>query len=245
MGRWLKRAARLVDKVADKVTDKLPDAIGDQLQSVLADADYGPALATVQDIARRTECSARDTMEICASTQSKREQMIAFADEILATLQAMPGHDASILDTIKDLTDGEKVLAAKELASGLDVAALECVKKSTEMIDAMDEGVDSLPQILQDMIDQDDDDDDDGIDTSLLQDVEKDLGDVKQCITSILELNLVTGLQVGLEAFTTLADKARRSRSLFDEVHNFASQIAGITQAYHEMQVADVVANAK
>jgi hypothetical protein len=126
-------------------------------------------------------------MEICASTQTKREQMIDFADEILGTLKSMPGQDASILDTIKNLTSGEKVLAAKELASGLDIAAQDCVKKSIEMIDAMDEGVDSLPQVLQDMIENDDTEDggDDDLDLNLIRDVQHDLADVKTCITSV------------------------------------------------------------
>ena len=158
MGRWLKKAARLVDKVADKVVDKvadtLPGKMGDQLAAAISNADYGEALGTVKDIASRTEKAAKETMEICASTQTKREQMINFADEILSTLKKLPGQDASILDTIKELTAGDKVLAAKELASGLDVAAQDCVKKSLEMIDAMDEGVDTLPQMLQDLIDK-------------------------------------------------------------------------------------------
>lgn len=174
--------------------------------------------------------------------------MIDFADEILSTLKSLPGNDASILDTIRELTDGEKVLAAKEVASGLDVAAQDCVKKSIEMIDAMDEGVDSLPQMLQDMIEKEHDEDadkDDDIDTSIIQDVENDLDDVKSCITSIQSLNLVTGLKVGVQAFGQLAEKAKRSRSLFDKVSDFASDIVDITKAFHDMAVKDVVSKSK
>ena len=110
----------------------------------------------------------------------------------------------------------------------------------------MDQGVDSLPQILQDMIEKDDgQDDEDDLDLSLIQDVERDLVDVKTCITSIQSLNLVTGLKVGVEAFRQLADKAKRSRSLFDKVSDFAGQIVGITKAYHVMQVRDIVSKSK
>ena len=243
MGRWLRKAAKLVDKVADK----LPDKIGDQI-TALTHTDYGEALNSVKDIAGRTEKAAKETMEICASTQSKRQQMIDFADEIIATLKKLPDGDSSILDTIKDLTDGDKVMAAKELASGLDVAAKDCVKKSIEMIDAMDDGIDALPQPLQDMIekvDDDDDDDDNKDDMNLIKDVEKDLQDVKTCITEMQSLNLVTGLKVGVQAFTQLADKAKRSRSLFDKVSDFASEIVQITKAYHDMQVKDIVPKSK
>jgi hypothetical protein len=240
MGRFLKRLGKFVDKVADK----LPDNVTEQIAAVTSQADYGEAVNQLKSIAQRTETAARDTMEICTSTQTKRQQMIDFADEIMSTLKSMPGQDASILDVIKDLTDGDKIMAAKELASGLDVAAISCVENSIEMIDAMDDGVDRLPQVVQNMIEQEDDDDDE-IDLSLLDDVEKDLADVKTCITSIHSLNLVTGLKVGLQAFTQLSDKAKRSRSLFDAVHGFASDIADVTTAFHELQVTDVISKSK
>jgi hypothetical protein len=71
MGRWLrKQAAKLVDKVADK----LPDRVGDRLEN-LTTADYGGAVGRLKEIAHRTETAASETMEICASTQAKREQI--------------------------------------------------------------------------------------------------------------------------------------------------------------------------
>jgi uncharacterized protein YukE len=236
MGRWLRKAAKLVDNVADK----LPDQVGDRLEA-LTDMDFGESVGQLKDIAQRTEKAARETMEICSNTQKKREQMIAFADEILSTLKKLPDGDASVLDTIKDLTEGEKVLAAKELATGLDVAAKSCVDKSIEMINAMDEGVDKLPQLLQDVIERNDDGDDDLDEVNLIKDIEKDVDDVKTCIKSILSLNLVNGLKVGVRAFTQLAEKAKRSRSLFDKVSDFSSDIVDITTAFHKLQVQDVV----
>ncbi|KAG7368978.1 hypothetical protein IV203_031721 [Nitzschia inconspicua] len=236
MGRWLRKAANLMESVADK----LPDQIGDKLDA-LKSTDYGQAVGQLKDIAQRTEKAARETVEICSNTHTKREQMIAFADDILSTLKKLPDGDASVLDTIKDLTDGDKVLAAKELASGLDVAAKSCVDKSLEMMNAMDEGVDKLPKMLQDMIEKNDDGDDDLDDLNLIKGVEKDLDDVQSCIKSIQSLNLVTGLKVGVQAFSQLAEKAKRSRSLFDKVSDFASDIVDITTSFHKLQVQDVV----
>jgi uncharacterized protein YjbJ (UPF0337 family) len=236
MGRWLRKAAKLVDDVADK----LPDQIGDKLEA-LSGVDCGQAMGQLKDIAQRTETAARETMEICSSTHTKREQMIAFADDILSTMKKLPDGDASVLDTIQDLTDGDKVLAAKELATGLDVAAKSCVEKSMEMMNAMEEGVDKLPQMLQDMIEKNDDGDDDLDDINLIKDVEKDLDDVQTCIKSIQSLNLVTGLKVGVQAFSQLAEKAKRSRSLFDKVSDFASDIVDITKSFRNFQVQDVV----
>jgi hypothetical protein len=47
------------------------------------------------------------------------------------------------------------------------VAAKSCVDKPVEMINAMDEGVDKLPQLLQDVIERNDDGDDDLDDVNL------------------------------------------------------------------------------
>lgn len=258
MGRWLKKATKFIDKVADQTgignssgSGVSGSSLGQQLVQAVSDVDYGQAVTKLKGIAQRTETAARETREICVSTATKRQDMIAFADEIMSTLQKLPQADgggaSSLLDTIKELTDGEKVLAAKELASGLDTAAKSCVTKSIEMIDAMDEGVDSLPQVLQDMIEKEDDkvDDKDQIDVNLLKDVEQDLVDVKICITSIQSLNLVTGLQVGLQAFTQLSEKAKRSRSLFDQVSDYAGNIIDITKAFHKLQINSVVSKAK
>jgi hypothetical protein len=105
----------------------------------------------------------------------------------------------------------------------------------------MDEGVDKLPQLLQDVIERNDDGDDDLDDVNLIKDIKKDVDEVKTCIKSILSLNLVNGLKVGVRAFTQLAEKAKRSRSLFDKVSDFSSDIVDINNVIHKLQVQDVV----
>lgn len=240
MGRWLRKAGNLAASMADK----LPDNVGESLKALTNTDQYGAAISQLKDIAQRTESAASETIEICSSTQTKREQMIAFAEDILSTLKKLPDGDATVLDTIKDLTDGGKVLAAKELATGLDVAAKSCVEKSSEMLEALDDGMDKLPQVLQVVIEKDDDGDGD-IDVNMLKDVEKDLKDVQTCIASIRSLNLVTGLKVGVQAFSQLAEKAKRSQSLFDKISGFASDIVDITKAFRSLQIQDVIPRAR
>jgi hypothetical protein len=80
MGRWLRKAAKLVDNVADK----LPDQVGDRLEA-LTDMDFGESVGQLKDIAQRTEKAARETMEICSNTQKKREQNDCFCRSFKAS----------------------------------------------------------------------------------------------------------------------------------------------------------------
>lgn len=108
-------------------------------------------------------------MEICDATATQRQQVLDFGTEIQATLQKITGSissshssdssskdattnaaddNASLLETIKSLTSGDKVKAAMELSSGLDGTAAQCVQTSKQLIDLLEAGMDSLPQYV-------------------------------------------------------------------------------------------------
>ena len=97
----------MINKVQDQVAEKI------------SAVDWGETIEGLQ--AKGLECAdaSRETIEICDATESKREKMIAFASEIQTTLTNLNGgSDASILETIKELTDGSKVREAMEIAKG-------------------------------------------------------------------------------------------------------------------------------
>ena len=251
MGKWLKKVGRKVQKLANKVGDKVMDEVGDQVTSLVGQVDWGDTLQTVQ--AKGQECvhASSETIAICDATQEKREQMIAFASEIQSTLSNFSSgkNDASVLETIRDLTDGEKVRHAMELAKGLDEAALACVEKSTIMIEAMEQGVDSLPDVVQKALEAatgdaggDDDDDEE---EELLKGLENDMEDIRACVKSIKDLNLSTALKVGLDAFNQLSDKATRSKSLFLSVRGFAADVQEVSQSFTDMDVSTIASKSK
>jgi len=247
MPRWLKKVGKLANKASDSIVDRVKEKVEENLEGV----DLGPAVQKLQAVGSKCQVTARETVEICDSANEKRQQMIDFATEIQSTLSSLQDQeqDASILETIKELTDGDKVKAAMELAQGLDVAALSCVDKSIEMIDTMEDGMDSLPEMMQKAIEKaaesSEQDDDEEEDEDLLKTLDRDIEDVKTCIVSIQKLNLVTGLKVGLQAFTNLADKAKRSRSMFDSIRGFACDVEEITQAFTNMDVMSVASKSK
>ena len=157
MGKWLRKAGRATKKLIQKV------AAQEELQQV-AQQVVSSTNSSLQDLQTKgQECAtySRECIDICESTAEKREQMIAFASEIQSTLTNL---DASALETIQQLTDGSKVRQAMELAKGLDQAALQCVDKSIQMMDTMEDGMELLPEMVQSALEKianDDDDDDD------------------------------------------------------------------------------------
>ena len=242
MGKWLRKAGRATKKLIQKV------AAQEELQQV-AQQVVSSTNSSLQDLQTKgQECAtySRECIDICESTAEKREQMIAFASEIQSTLTNL-SQDASALETIQQLTDGSKVRQAMELAKGLDQAALQCVDKSIQMMDTMEDGMELLPEMVQSALekianDDDDDDDEDDVEDqarALLNGLEQDFQDVKTCINAIQNLNLTTAIKVGVEAFTQLYDKAKRSKSLFITVQEFAQNVYEITQTFSDMKVSE------
>ena len=247
MGKWLRKVARKGKQLVEQAMDegKLPDGgtLLDSVQDSLQGADLGEALTAVQETAQRCATASRETMEICDATSSKRDQMIEFASSIQSTLTNL-GQDPSVLETVKELTNGSKVREAMELAKGLDVAAVQCVEKSTEMMDLMEAGMDKLPESVQTMLEKmaGDDDEDDDEEEALIEGLDRDLQDVQTCIEAIRQFNLATALKVGIQAFVQLTEKAKRSNELFVSVRGFASDVQDITQTFTEMKVSQFLA---
>lgn len=244
----MKKGKKLAKKV---VGDDLIEQVQEQVSEKISSVDWGDTVEGLKEKGLKCAAASRETIEICDATESKREQMIRFASEIQSTLTNLKGsNDASILETIKELTDGSKIRDAMELAKGLDEAALKCVDKSVEMMDLMEDGMESLPEMVQTALESmagesDDDDDDDDEEKALLDGLDRDMEDVKTCVQAIKDLNLATALKVGVQAFTQLTDKAVRSKSLFVSVRGFATDVQEITDTFSEMKYSQFTAKGK
>lgn len=238
MPQWFdnlkQQAGQKVNDIKEDVTEHI-----DNLQENLD--DFHPILGGIKDKARECQQAAADTMEICNATQEKRQQMIHFASEIVKTLTSLRGakNPAEILSAIQELTKGERVREAQELAKGLDKAALGCVEKATTMVELMDNSVNSLPGFIRNHLEPKDPEDD------LLKDLDKDIEDVQTCVRAIKELNLVTAVKSGNEAFEQLSLKAQKSQTLFEKIMEFASDVHAITTAFDNMDVRSLADHGK
>jgi conjugal transfer/entry exclusion protein len=125
MPRWLKKVGKFADKITDSIVERVTETISSELGSI---DDLGPAVSKLKETATQCHNTARETVEICSATEGKRQAMIGFASESQSTLSALKGADASVLETIKQLTDGKRIESAIALAQGLDETAVQCVE---------------------------------------------------------------------------------------------------------------------
>ena len=233
-------------KTPNDILGKVTGSLGNNLSGM----DLGPTVKSIQEKGSQCQVVARETIDLCETTKTKGDQMIAFGSDIQKTLQGFGKTvDASALETIKDLTDGNKLKSAMELAKGLDQIAVQCIDKSVQMIDLMEGAMDDLPDALEKMIDQaaEHQGKNDTHEEALmsLNTLDKDIEDVKSCMNAMESLNIATAFTVGLRAFEQLSSKAKQSRSMFESIQGFAKDVEQITVDFTKMDVVSLASHVK
>ena len=244
---WLSKVGDKLGDVADSVTDQVVDEVKLHA-SKLGNVNVGPTARKLKEASVECHGIAKETVELCDSMNSKATIMLELGAEIKATLEGFRdgGMDASALATIRDLIAGEKMKTAMALAQDMDDVALECVDKSVQMINVMERGVDSLPDVVQLAMDEaakkggrDDDPE--------LTSVDKDMQDIIACIDDIKKLNLFTAMEVGVGAFNQLALKVDVSKSMFGSIRTFARDVESMTdtKTWKDINITSVTQKAK
>ena len=77
--------------------------------------------------------------------------------------------------------------------------------------------------------------------SSQITSMDRDISDVQECLTAIGELNLVTALQVGMQALEQFSLKAKVSRDMFGSISEYAKEIADITDAFANMDFKKII----
>jgi len=254
-----------VSQIENQISDQFDSAKTQLMEStnvddlLLESGNLNETLTKLKSMATECHTQARETMDICETTKQQQRTMIEFASTIQSSMESLSSSGETEsesdeattnrqqqmldkLESIRELTDGSKVEEAMQLAQEVEAAATTCVSKSTQLIETLDEGMESLPPVMvtamnqafgvEEDDDDDDDDDDDFEDLELTRTLDEDLKDIQTCIDSIMDFNLANCLQVGFTAFASLAKRSEQSRSLFDSVNTFASDIDGIMDSF-------------
>lgn len=242
-----KKRRGLFGRIGDFVEDRVDD-----IQDVVEDIKDGefkkPVIINIKGIrnsGRRCHENARSTVELCGNTVTKAREMVEFGLEIKSTLTSMQGNmDASALATIKDLIDGDKMKSAMRLAGEMNGLALECVDKSTGMIDSMNEAIDKLPDIVERRIEN-------KMEKAAekgaregdpeLPDIQPDVDELDRCITAIREVNLVTVFDAGMNAFNGLTAKGDVCKEMFSAIKDFATSIVEVSQAIQDFELTKMI----
>jgi len=247
---WYKK---VVNKVGDSIKDAA-DAVVDGATDILEDGTdlvkNGKCYETVSSLQKHgAECFtlAKETSDLCETTQTRGQEMMDFGNDITSTLQGFSNKmNAETLETIKDLMDGDKLQASLALAQDMDDIALSCIDKSCRMIAIMEETMDTVPEPVQKIMtkiagkDDAKSEMDQKRTRSVLSTLDQDLDDGKACMKALENLNIASALSLGTRAFENLSKKAAVSRDMFSIMKDFSDEVVGYTEAISEGDFGDM-----
>jgi len=211
MGYWKRMGRRFNEKI-DKIVDTVEDTIDDA-------SDFAESINNIKSTGRKVLRCADATHEMCETTQAKGDQMVEFGRGIQESLNSFDKSNmtASAIETIRDLTDGDKLKEAMEIAKGMDDIAIGCATKSVEMIDILDEAVAALPDRFEAYVGRQARrkfEEEDDVEQEALAALDRDILDVEDTVASVNGLHIASAFEVGVRAFKTLSEKAVSENSI-------------------------------
>mmetsp|Transcript_21989 Transcript_21989/g.32477 ORF Transcript_21989/g.32477 Transcript_21989/m.32477 type:complete len:299 (-) Transcript_21989:77-973(-) len=175
---------------------------------------------------------ARETSGHCVETNTKSQQLIAFATDVKTTFVGFAdGIDPSDFQNVQSLVSGDKMNSNIALAKEMDDLALQCVNKSMEMTKALKEGIEALPEPVKKEI-NDDNDEDSNTDQPDLPDIDKDIEELEECTKNIDNMNFFSAKEAGENAFEGLTNKGEVCQKVFGSMKDFADSIVEINDAF-------------
>lgn len=168
---------------------------------------------------------AVETVEL---RDTKTADMMSLVAKIRATLEGFSegGIDASALAAIQDLIAGDKMKAAMALELEWTIW---CVSQSVKMIDVLERGMDSLPDIAKVGLKEASKRGDQVNDDLKLTNVDRHIQDITPCVDTIKELNLFTSMRVGVDAPSILVLKTKLPQAMLTSVRGLTHDVVNVT----------------
>mmetsp|Transcript_37946 Transcript_37946/g.68330 ORF Transcript_37946/g.68330 Transcript_37946/m.68330 type:complete len:585 (+) Transcript_37946:2-1756(+) len=223
----------------DSLKGSLKEAAGDVYEYIDDKVDM-PVIIDINGIKRAggaVYTTSRETSDLCHTTMDKTSEIIAFGLELKETLDGLSEDgtlEASKFEIIKDLVDGDRIRAATALAGELGDLALQCVDKSQEMMEAIELGIDTLPDFIEDHIEN-------KMDRAAekggkegdpdLPDVETHSRELQTLISDVEGVNLFTVMSSGKLAFDGLRSKGEVCQNMFTTIRDFSEDVSQVSDA--------------
>lgn len=181
-----------------------------------------------------TKTLAAETTDLCVSTRERGEMVVSFGQEIKTTLSELVGNkmNPAAFMSIKDLLNDEKMKGTLDLAQEMDGLAIQCADKSTAMKDAMQRGVDSMPDMIKDTEDADESEDTEGDDEMDLGEFENDIAELEECTEGLRSMNLLTAATKGQRAFEGLSNKGVACDNLFGKIKDLCATVGRLCETF-------------
>lgn len=157
--------------------------------------------------------------------------------------------DAESFAVIADLIDGDKTKEAEELAVTMKEKSTECVSLSIQMVQSLEKSVDALPDIIESFIEkkaeQSITDQLTSEERAMASGIDDDAQELSRCIDAIENLNLLTAIDAGKNAFEAIKEKSKLCHRIFQMIQKFATDVTSITDAMANMDASAVLAKVK
>lgn len=193
--------------------------------------------------------AACETSTICNTTICKARQLIDFGVEMKTALELLnDGIDASDVVAVAKVVSSDRMSAALGLASEMDDLALACVNQSVKMIDSIDVGIETLPDVIEKQIDK-------RMDRAKekgskegdpeLPNLEPDIRDLEETVKAVQDVNPLTSVDSLQRAFNGIASKGERCKDMFGIIQDFAKDVAGMSEAIEGFKLGKMAGHIK
>ena len=166
----------------------------------------------------------------CLSACDKSTALIEKSRGIKTQLESAGAINLKSISIVRDLSDGEEIKEAVDLAQNMDDLVIDCTGKVESMVDRVIEGFRNLPEMLTEGIDVENsgktEEDPEPID------MEKDVTEIEEAHHALEESNVVDAARAGARDFGGVADKSDIVRSNLGIVREFASSCDSTIEAF-------------
>jgi hypothetical protein len=185
------------------------------------------------------ECGklASETAELAVSARSKGERAISDSNDVGGTLTSFGKVNADTFVKIKGLINDDKAQEMASLAGDMEELADGITEKADAMMEAVQRGIDSLPDPIKDEItekyaaEDNDDDDEEMASARELLDVDSDLQEVETSSRSVGSMNIFTAAVQGQEAFGVVTEKENVCMAMFDKIRGLTEKLIRLCRA--------------
>mmetsp|Transcript_12497 Transcript_12497/g.27126 ORF Transcript_12497/g.27126 Transcript_12497/m.27126 type:complete len:546 (+) Transcript_12497:173-1810(+) len=224
--------------ISDCVADNQPQSLSGNNSSSI-----------IQSI-KQCHSAAKQTVELCTSTLATGKNLVRCGESIQRSLVgAATDLDAESFAVIADLIDGDKTKEAEELAVTMKEKSTECISLSMRMVQSLEKSVDALPDIIESFIEkkaqQSITDELTSEEREMANGIDDDAQELSRCIDAIENLNLLTAIDAGKNAFEAIKDKSKLCHRIFQMIQKFATDVSSITEAISNMDASAVLSKVK
>ena len=204
----------------------------------------------IKNAGSNCHAAARDTSAICAQTISKASKLVGLGLEMKAALDGLADGkiDAQDMTAIATLVGSDKVGTALSLATEMDDLALSCARQSVTMIDTIDAGIETLPDLFEKNLNKrmenarekgskEGDPD--------VPNLESDVRSLEDISKSVQNANPISAVDSFQRAFDGISTQSRRCEELFGVIQKFADDVSGVSSSIENFKLGKMVGHVR